>query len=153
MSSRPEAADTHWYGSPWFVLAVAVIVIAGLCAIAVAIWKPPLVNNEALRKARELHEQALSKGYPVPSVRQLARLYGKDGGAAVEYVVSDISQALFALDAATTGEVNQRPVLIDDERLEVLKYEWLVLGVYRPELQAEYQEWVDSLKAEGKIPD
>jgi len=153
MSRSTDRHEGRWYENPWFVLTVTVMVIAGLCAVAVAIWNPPIVNAEALRKARELHDKATEMGYDVPSVRQLARLYGVDGGAAAEFAVSDITKALFALDDATTGEVNQRSILIDEVRLKALKFEWLVLGVYRPEVQAEYQEWVDRLKAEGKIPD
>lgn len=152
-TTSESSAGTAWWRRNWYWVLIAVLVIAGIAVIAAVIWEEPLVNTEARRKARELHELALEKDFDVPSVRQLARLYGVDGGALADYAANDISRAVVAVDTATTGEVNQRPILLDEVRTKVLKYEWLVLQVYRPELQAEYEKWLDQLKVEGKIPE
>ena len=42
-----------------------------------------------------------------------------------------------------SGEVSQRPGPIDTQLLE---FQYLVLGVYAPEKQAEFEEFIDGLK-------
>ncbi|MFH1150770.1 MAG: hypothetical protein V1748_09900 [Actinomycetota bacterium] len=137
-----------WYRSTWFRWVIAIVIIALLCGLAAVIWKRPLRNARARQKAQELHDRAEALGFPVPSVETLAGLYGVDGGATAETANSDISRAMLAYNIGRSGEVNQRPNIIDPRLLE---FEWLVLQVYRPEEAAKYKDFIDSLKLEETI--
>ncbi len=135
----------------WVIAVVILAVLAGILVVTWEVYAKPKNSAIALEEAQELHDQAVARGLPVASVQTLARIYGEDGGPALAAAASDISKALFDL-SGSTGEVNQRSLLLDEKRSDALRFEWLVIGVYRPELQAQFQKIIDMLKTEGKIP-
>ncbi len=135
----------------WVIAIVILAVLAGILVVTWEVYAKPKATAVAEEKAQQLHDQAVARGLPVASVKTLARIYGDDGEPALQAAVSDIGKALFDL-SGSTGEVNQRSLLLDQKRSDALRFEWLVIGVYRPELQAEFQKIVDMLKTEGKIP-
>ncbi len=138
----------------WISWTVAIVILLLAGAVLVVTWEryaKPKGDPAAVVKAQELHDAAEAAGLQVADVSTLARIYGSSGGPALAAAVSDIAKALFDL-SGSTGEVNQRSLLLDEKRSDALRFEWLVIGVYRPELQAEFQKIVDMLKTEGKIP-
>lgn len=147
-TEKAESPGRAWYRTTWFGWVVAIVIIALLCGLAVLIWKRPLRNARAREKAEELHDRAEALGFPVPDVKTLVSLYGVDGGATAETANSDIARAMLASSIGRSGEVNQRPNIIDPRLLE---FEYLVLQVYRPEVAEKYKDFIDSLKLEETI--
>ncbi len=138
----------------WISWTVAIVILVVVGAVLVVTWEryaKPKNDPAAVAKAQQLHDEAVAAGLQVAGVNTLARIYGENGGPALAAAVSDITKALFDL-SGSTGEVNQRSLLLDQKRSDALRFEWLVIGVYRPELQAKFQKIVDMLKTEGKIP-
>ncbi len=135
----------------WVIAIVIFAVIGGILVVTWEVYAKPKNSPAAVAEAQDLHDQAEARGLQVASVQTLARIYGEDGGPALAAAASDITKALFDL-SGSTGEVNQRSLLLDEKRSDALRFEWLVLGVYRPDLQAQFQKIIDMLKTEGKIP-
>ena len=148
MSSDFDNTRGPWWRRTWFKWVVAIVVLAALMGLAVLVWRKPRVNASAQKKAQELYDKAKAKGFSMPpekeAVDAFKNLYGTDGGATADTADSDIARALLALNVNRSGEVNQRPGIIDRRLLE---FEWLVLQVYRPDEAAKYKEYIDSLKS------
>lgn len=137
----------------WFKWTAGIVVVAVVCLLGVLVWQQPKVNAEAEKKAQELYDLAVEQGYKLPpeekSVEAFKLMFGADGGAVASTADSNIAQAQLAdnLDAST-GEINQRSGPIDKR---ILKFESLVLEVYRPEALPQYQEFLDSLDSQKTI--
>jgi hypothetical protein len=133
---------------------VAVMVILALVAgIAIVLWNEPKRNAEAKTKAQQLYDDAVAAGIRLPdeerSVKAFESLFGTDGGAAVETAASNLSQAQLLYDTGRpSGEVSQRPGPIDTQLLE---FQYLVLGVYAPEKQAEFEEFVNGIEDQDTL--
>jgi hypothetical protein len=152
MSTDVEKAKGPWWRRTWFHWVVAIAVLAVLIGLSIVVWHKPLVNATAQTKAQELYNKAKAQGFRMPpekeTLEDFKNLYGTDGGATADTAESDISRALMSLNIDRSGEVNQRPGIIDRRLLE---FEWLVLQVYRPDEAAKYQKYVDSLKNENTL--
>lgn len=148
MSNDLDTTRGPWWRRTWFKWVIGIVIIAVLAGLAVLVWHKPLVNARARKKAQELYDKAKDKGFSMlpekDAVDAFKNLYGTDGGATADTADSDISRALLTLNVSRTGEVNQRPGIIDRRLLE---FEWLVLQVYRPKEAAKYKKYIDSLKS------
>ncbi len=126
----------------------AVVIIALIAGIGAIVWEAPKKNAEAKSKAQQLYDDAVAAGINLPdeerAVNAFESLFGTDGGAAVETATSNLSQAETLYNTSrASGEVSQRVGPVDAKLLE---FQYLVLGVYAPEKQAEFEEFIDGIK-------
>lgn len=145
MSEKEKAG---FWSRTWVKWTTAVVVVIALAALSVVIWRKPIANAIAHKKAKELHDLAVAAGYKVPPVKDLAELYGVDGGATAATANSDLARAMLSANINGSGEVNQRPGQIDRR---LLTFEYLVLKVYKPEEAAKYLNFLDSINSQKLI--
>jgi hypothetical protein len=127
---------------------IAIAAIAIVAAVLVVVWEQRDTTKEAIAKATELKAKATELGFTTPPVDVLAAIYGDDGGALVATADSDLWRSLAVSGIGRQGEVNGRPVIVDER---VLAWHYLVLSVYAPDKAEEFKKYLEDLSTDDVV--
>lgn len=147
MSEENGVAQPPWHHTRWFYWVVAIAIVLLLGGLLYLVWNRPVKSAVARKKAQQLYDLAKAEGFTMMSEKQTVesfeRLFGADGGPVAKTAGGSLPRAMLAYNLNRTGEVNQRPGIIDERLLE---FEYLVLQVYRPDLAPQFKDYMDGLK-------
>jgi hypothetical protein len=122
-----------------------------LMIIALFVFSSAKTNLTAEQRAEELQTEFQKAGLPVPSVTQITRVLGADGGAMCNDPVNALHKAnLNAQMANGAAGPGTRPTTVDPD---VIKGQELAIGVYCPEQLPAFTEYVNQLKFANVVKD
>ncbi len=127
----------------WIYIAIAVVVIA-LMVAGVVVYHEGKQSREAQAKAEEFISKLDAAGLPAPSKATVVRLFGVDGGPALQAGQNALSRAQYAWQLQTSGPAT-RPVVLDPRFLRAAE---IYLSVYAPGKLPAFKEFVAGLKLE-----
>ncbi|MEU1285610.1 hypothetical protein [Kitasatospora sp. NPDC005856] len=129
----------------------AIVVLVGLVVTALLTFTQQKATNEAHRKANQLNEALVARGFASRDAGNIADTLGTDGGAVCKDPVSALKQGLWLVQLANgAGGPGMRPVIVDKKVLEAGAE---VVKVYCPEKLDEYQRKINDLKTSDVIND
>ncbi|MER7578861.1 hypothetical protein [Kitasatospora sp. NPDC097691] len=145
MSPTRMASQHRW------IYIGAIVVLVGLVIAALLTYTQQKATNEAHRKANQLNDALVAKGFASRNTGNIADTLGTDGGAACNDPVSALKRGLWLVQLSNgAGGPGIRPIIADKMVLEAGAE---VIKVYCPEKLADYQHRIDDLKTSDVIND
>jgi hypothetical protein len=141
MSTAAETSTRRGRSAIYIIAIVVVIVVA---AVGLFTFRSGRQTAQAEDKATQLTASLQASGLPTPTIEQIARVFGTDGGAVCANPNSSLQRAV-ALDQLTTGTsgTGMRPLIAESQ---VLTGTVLVMKVYCPKQVPDFQKFVDDLQ-------
>ncbi|MFD8787436.1 hypothetical protein [Kitasatospora sp. NPDC059599] len=145
MSPTRMASQHRW------IYIGAIVVLVGMMIAGLLTYTQQKATNEAYRKANQLNDALVAKGFAARNPHNIALTLGTDGGAVCDRPNSDLRQGLWLTQLTNgAGGPGMRPVIVDRKILEAGAE---VIKVYCPDKLAGYQEQIDDLKTSDVIND
>ena len=143
--SEYEVPDPHRRWLYWGAIAILVVVVV----IALFAFGSARSTREAREKADQLIASLEDAGVHAPSLDQIVRVRGSDGGAVCEDPADALRRAtlLAQMTNGATGP-GQRPVIVDRR---IVHGELLIIQTYCPDELEDIQDKVDELDFEQVI--
>jgi hypothetical protein len=122
----------------------AIVVLVVLAVVGIFTYTQQKATNEAHRKAQELNDALVAKGFRSFNTGRMADVLGTDGGAVCNDPNSALRRGLWLVEMSNgAGGPGMRPVIADSR---ILAAGAEVIRVYCPGKLADYQEKIDDLK-------
>jgi hypothetical protein len=120
------------------------VVVVVLLVVGLIVWRSSVSDREARQKADQLVSALDTTGARAPSVDQVVRLLGDDGGAVCAAPDEALTKATMLGELANgAGGPGTRPVVADSK---VVYGEVLVISIYCPDKLAGFQQFVGGLQ-------
>jgi hypothetical protein len=125
----------------YVVLGVVFLLLIGVALLAYSSAKS---TAEAEQKAGQFRAELAAHGMRTPSIEQIVRVFGDDGGATCADPNSALRRGVL-LGQLTNGAAGPgiRPVIADNR---VVQGQLLVMKVYCPDQLEEFTDFVNTLK-------
>ncbi|MFC8448602.1 hypothetical protein [Kitasatospora sp. NPDC057223] len=142
------SATRMWSQHRWIYIG-AIVVLVAMMIIGLFTYTQQKNTNEAYRKANQLNEALVAKGFAARNPNNIANTLGTDGGVVCEDPNSDLRRGLWLVQIANgAGGPGMRPVIAD--RL-ILEAGAEVVKVYCPDKLDAYQKKINNLKTSDVI--
>ncbi|WEH17199.1 hypothetical protein [Streptomyces sp. VNUA24] len=134
----------------WIYIGASVVLVV-IAVIGLFTYTQQKATNEARRKAQELSDALVAKGFRRFDTDNIALALGTDGGAVCTDPNSALKRGLWRVQMANgAGGPGMRPIIADSRILEAGAE---VIRVYCPDKLADYQEKIDDLKTADLVND
>ncbi|MBP0449235.1 hypothetical protein J5Y04_06690 [Kitasatospora sp. RG8] len=145
MSPTRMASQHRW------IYIGAIVVLVGMMIVGLLTYTQQKATNEAYRKANQLNDALVAKGFASRNPHNIALTLGTDGGAVCNRPNSDLRQGLWLAQLTNgAGGPGMRPVIVDRQILEAGAE---VIKVYCPDKLDDYQKQINDLKTSDVIND
>lgn len=139
-----------WSEHRWIYVG-AIVVLVGMMIAGLLTYTQQKATNEAHRKADQLNEALVAKGFASRNTGNIANTLGTDGGPVCTDPNSALKRGLWLVQLANgAGGPGMRPVIADKRILEAGAE---VIKVYCPDRLADYQKKVNDLKTSDTVND
>ncbi|WP_035804864.1 hypothetical protein [Kitasatospora mediocidica] len=139
-----------WSQHRWIYIG-AVVVLVGMMIAGLFTYTQQKATNEAFKKANQLNDALVAKGFASRNVGNIADTLGTDGGAVCTDPNSALKRGLWLVQLSNgAGGPGQRPVIADQRVLEAGAE---VIKVYCPDHLADYQKKISDLKTSDTVND
>lgn len=139
-----------WSEHRWIYVG-AIVVLVTMMIIGLFTYTQQKNTNEAYRKANQLNDALVAKGFASRNPSNIADTLGTDGGVICEDPNSSLKRSLWLVQLSNgAGGPGMRPVIVDRQILEAGAE---VIKVYCPDVLAYYQKKINDLKTAATVND
>ncbi|WP_406005139.1 hypothetical protein OG440_02390 [Streptomyces sp. NBC_00637] len=139
-----------WSEHRWIFIG-SIVVLVGMMIAGLFTYTQQKATNEAHRKANELNDALVAKGFAARNTTNIANTLGADGGPVCDGPNSALRRGLWLIQLSNGASgPGMRPVISDRRILEAGA---TVIAVYCPEKLEKYKQKINDLKTEDVIRD